>query len=100
MGFLPMIASGDHPMPATARAMDDAAMKKSKLERSAPKPHHAYERADPEAEAGMGDLDKDQHTPVDREDSHQNAAMTRPDGKPLKSDCDENLGRPASNARR
>lgn len=61
----------------------------------APKPHHAYERAEPEAEAGMGDLDKDEHTPCDRTDDRQSSAGAyQPDGTRLKTDCDGNLGRP------
>ncbi|HRK32105.1 MAG TPA: hypothetical protein PLD59_13630 [Tepidisphaeraceae bacterium] len=46
-----------------------------------PAPHHSYERADPKAESGMGDLDRDKSTPTNRPDSHQNANGNRPGGK-------------------
>lgn len=61
----------------------------------APRPDQSYERADPNGEAGMGDLDKDQHTPTDRDDAHEHAAAQKPDGTPLKTDSTENLGRPS-----
>lgn len=46
-----------------------------------PDPHHSYERADPNAESGMGDLDRAESTPTNRPDSHQDANRHRPGGK-------------------
>ncbi|HRK32628.1 MAG TPA: hypothetical protein PLD59_16310 [Tepidisphaeraceae bacterium] len=46
-----------------------------------PQPHQSYERADPNAESGMGDLDKAKSTPVNRPDGHQQANENRPGGK-------------------
>jgi hypothetical protein len=43
-----------------------------------PKPDQSYERADPNAEPGMGDLDKDKHTPTTRPDRHADASVSRP----------------------
>ncbi|HRK32166.1 MAG TPA: hypothetical protein PLD59_13955 [Tepidisphaeraceae bacterium] len=47
-----------------------------------PDPHHAYERADPKAESGMGDLDRHNSTPTNSPDGHQHANGHRPGGKP------------------
>ncbi len=46
-----------------------------------PKPHNSYERADPRAESGMGDLDRAESTPTNRPDSQQHANNSRPGGK-------------------